>query len=291
MGEQTQALVSAEWLSANLARPHLRVVDASWHRPTTKRDGKKEFAESHIPGASFFDIDECLDKSSEFEHMLPSETFFAEYVGNLGIGNDSHVVVYDASDVGMYTCTRVWWMFRFFGHPRVSVLNGGFKNWVKGGHPVTGTYTRPEPARFIATRKHLSWVKTFEDITKNLSTQEFQLVDARSYGRFWGSEPEMKEGILPGHIPHSTCMPFFELLDADGLMLSTEQLKSLFEKFQVDLKKPVCGTCGSALTVCHLVLAAHLCGAPDMPVYDGSWVEWFIRAPPEHVIADATKVL
>ncbi|TKS91627.1 3-mercaptopyruvate sulfurtransferase [Collichthys lucidus] len=297
MGMQTRALVSAKWLAnmlkRNLVGPRLRILDTSWYLPSMKRDGKKEFAQTHIPGASFFDIDECADRTSKFDHMLPSEELFADYVGDLGIGNDSHVVVYDASDFGAFTCSRVWWMFRLFGHPQVSVLNGGFRNWVKEGHPVEGTYTRPEPARFTASTKHRSsWVKSFEDITKNITAQEFQVVDVRPYARFRGKEPEPREGVQPGHIPGSRCMPFFSFVDNDGMMLSTEELKKFFEKSKVDLNKPICGSCGSGVTACHLVLAAHLCGAPEeASVYDGSWYEWFTKAPPEHVVSEAESRL
>lgn len=191
-------LVSAKWLSDLVKRkivgPNLRVLDTSWYLPMMNRDGKKEFAESHIPGVSFFDIDKCADTTSKFDHMLPSTEFFEDYVGNLGIGNDSHVVVYDASDFGSFTCTRVWWMFRFFGHNRVSVLNGGFRNWVREGHPVTGVWTRPEPVRFTATRNNPSWVKSFEEVTNNIPAQEVQVVDVRPYERFIGKDPEPREG-------------------------------------------------------------------------------------------------
>ncbi|XP_029364112.1 thiosulfate sulfurtransferase-like [Echeneis naucrates] len=290
MAEQT--LVSAEWLADMVKRglvgPRLRILDSSWYLPMTKRDAKKEFAQSHIPGASFFDIDECSDRTSAFDHTLPSEQFFAEYVGGLGIGNDSHVVVYDASDLGAFSCTRVWWMFRLFGHTEVSVLNGGFRSWVREGHPVTGTLTRPEPAHFTATINR-AWVKSFEDITDNITTQGFQVVDVRSYARFWGTEPEPKEGIQPGHIPGSICMPFFRFLDDKGMMLSTDELKEFFKQSQVDLSKPLCGSCGSGVTACHMVLAAHLCGAPGASVYDGSWYEWFTKAPPEHIISEIKR--
>uniref|UniRef100_A0A3Q3F4M0 Thiosulfate sulfurtransferase n=1 Tax=Labrus bergylta TaxID=56723 RepID=A0A3Q3F4M0_9LABR len=261
MGMQTQALVSASWLAnmvkRNLVGPGLRILDTSWYLPMMNRDGKKEFAQSHIPGASFFDIDECSDKTSKFDHSLPPEQLFADYVGNLGIGNDSHVVVYDASDYGAFSCTRVWWMFRLFGHPKVSVLNGGFRNWVKEGDPVSGTH------------HDRSWVKSFEDVTENIRSQQFQVVDVRPHERFLGKEPEPREGVDPGHIPGSKCIPFFDFLNDD-----------------VDLNKPICGTCGSGVTACHMVLAAHLCGSPGASVYVGSWYEWFTKAPPEHVVSE-----
>lgn len=197
MGLQVQPLVSASWLAnmvkRNLVGPSLRVLDSSWYLPMMNRDAKKEFAQSHIPGASLFDIDECSDRTSKFDHTLPSEQHFADYVGNLGIGNDSHVVVYDVSDYGAFSCTRVWWMFRLFGHPKVSVLNGGFRNWVSEGHPVSVAYTKPEAVRFKANMNR-SWVKSFEDVRENILTQRFQVVDARPHERFRGVEPEPREG-------------------------------------------------------------------------------------------------
>lgn len=292
MGLQAQTLVSASWLAnmvkRNLIGPSLRVLDTSWYLPMMDRDGKKEFAQSHIPGASFFDIDECSDRTSKFDHTLPSEQQFADYVGNLGIGNESHVVVYDASDYGAFSCTRVWWMFRLFGHPKVSVLNGGFRNWVAEGHPVSGTYTKPEAVRFKANINR-SWLKSFEDVRENIPTQKFQVVDVRPHERFRGLEPEPREGVSPGHIPGSKCMPFSEFLDDKGMMLSTDQLRKFFEKSQVDLNKPICGTCGSGVTACHMVLAAHLCGSSGAAMFVGSWYEWFSRASAEHIISEANN--
>ncbi|XP_071762497.1 3-mercaptopyruvate sulfurtransferase-like [Centroberyx gerrardi] len=294
MATQTRALVTAKWLAnmvkSNRVGPSLRVLDTSWYLPLMKRDGKKEFAQTHIPGASFFDIDECSDRTSHFDHMLPTERFFADYVGNLGVGSDTHVVVYDASDFGAFSCTRVWWMFRLFGHPQVSVLDGGFRNWVRRGHPVTGAYTKPERADFTAAI-NASWVKSFEDITDNIAAQQFQVVDVRPYARFCGREPEPRESVQPGHIPGSKCMPFFKFTDENGMMLSTEELEKFFQKSQVDLNKPICGSCGSGVTACHMVLAAHLCGYPGASVYDGSWYEWYTKAPPEHVVSEAKSKL
>lgn len=287
---EAPALVSAKWLAnmvtSNPVGPQVRILDTSWHLPSTKRDAKKEFAESHIPGASYFDIDECSDRTSQFHHALPTEEFFADYVGKLGIGNDNHVVVYDCSDEGAFSCTRVWWMFRLFGHLNVSVLDGGLRNWIREGHPLTAAYSKPESSKFTATMNQ-SWVKSFEDVTDNIPTQKFQLVDMRSYGRFRGLEPEPREDVDPGHIPGSKCMPFDMFLGEDGKMLPTEKLKQFFEKSHVDLLKPLCGTCGSGVTACHMVLAAHLCAVPGVPMYVGSWFEWFSKAPPEHILSES----
>lgn len=187
-----RALVSNRWLAecvrANKIGPDLRVLDASWYEPG-QRDAQKEFREQHIPGACFFDIEECKDKSSPYEFMLPSEKHFADYVGHLGISNHTHVVVYDGDRLGTFYAPRAWWMFRVFGHRTVSVLNGGFKNWVKEGYPVTSEFTRPEPGVFKATLDK-SLLKTYEEMVSNMTSKQFQVVDSRSEGRFQGTEPE-----------------------------------------------------------------------------------------------------
>lgn len=109
----------------------------------------------------------------------------------------------------------------------------------------------------------------------------------------WRSHTDalLSPGVQSGHIPGSKCMPFFGFLDDEGMFLSTEKLKQFFEMSQVDLKKPLCGSCGSGVTACHMVLAAHLCGAPGASVYDGSWYEWFTKAPPEHVVSQVKSQL
>lgn len=197
MAAQTRALVSAQWLAEairnNLVGPKLRVLDTSWYLPKTKRDAKAEFAQKHIPGASFFDIDECSDRSSQFDHMLPTDSHFCSYVGDLGIGNDTHVVVYDTSDFGSYSAPRVWWMFRLFGHSLVSVLDGGMKNWLVDGHSVTSEYSKPERREFRGAA-NASLVKSYEQVLENISSRGAQVVDARSAGRFRGTEPEPRDG-------------------------------------------------------------------------------------------------
>ncbi|XP_049482236.1 thiosulfate sulfurtransferase isoform X2 [Panthera uncia] len=187
-----RALVSTKWLAESVRAgklgPGLRVLDASWYSPGT-REARKEYLERHVPGASFFDIEECRNAASPYEMMLPSEADFAHYVGRLGISNQTHVVVYDGDHLGSFYAPRVWWMFRVFGHRTVSVLNGGFRNWLKEGHPVTSEPSRPEPANFEATLDR-SLLKTYEQVLENLESKRFQLVDARSQGRYLGTEPE-----------------------------------------------------------------------------------------------------
>ncbi|KAL7982381.1 hypothetical protein Chor_009979 [Crotalus horridus] len=280
-----RGLVSTKWLAeavrAKKIGPELRVLDASWYEPGM-RNAQKEFQEQHVPGASFFDIEECKDKSSPYELMLPSEKHFADYVGHLGIGNNTHVVVYDGDNLGTFYAPRAWWMFRVFGHRTVSVLNGGFKNWLKEGHPVTSEITRPEPSAFKATLNR-SLLKTYEDMVENMESKRFQVVDARSEGRFRGTEPEPgKEGIEPGHIPVTINMPFFNFLTEEGFEKPQEEIQRMFQEKKVDLSKPLIATCRKGITACHIALAAYLCGKPDVAIYDGSCLHDILTGPMVH---------
>ncbi|KAG8436273.1 hypothetical protein GDO86_007396 [Hymenochirus boettgeri] len=287
----SRALVSPSWLSAALKESHvgasLRILDASFYFPAI-RDARKEYEEQHIPGASYFDIDKCKDKTSPYEVMLPSESDFAKYVGNLGINNETHVVVYDADHLGMYYAPRAWWMFKVFGHQKVSVLDGGFRNWLKQGLPVTAEVPEVKPEKFHAVLNSFL-VKRYEDIQRNMDSKEFQLVDSRSEGRYQGTEPEPGEGVDPGHIPGSLNLPFTSFLTEEGYEKSPEEIRQLFQDKGIDLSKPLTITCRRGVTACQLVMASYILGKEDTGLYDGSWFEWFHRAKPEHKISEWKK--
>lgn len=196
MAFQAKALLTSKWLAdAMKTQSKMRILDTSWYLPKLRRNARSEFKKKHIPGAAFFDIDQCCDKTSPLDHMLPSEKLFAEYVGNLGIENGTHVVLYDASQLGAFSAPRVWWMFRVFGHSAVSVLNGGLRNWELEGRPVTNQYVRPTATDFKASLNR-SRIKNYEDILDNLDTKRFQVVDARPEGRFRGLDPEPRDSEL-----------------------------------------------------------------------------------------------
>ncbi|XP_072444729.1 3-mercaptopyruvate sulfurtransferase-like isoform X1 [Chiloscyllium punctatum] len=286
-----QAVVSAAWLAKAISSAKagpLRVLDSSWYLPEMQRDGRKEFKEKHIPGATFFDLDECRDRSSPYEHMVPGQELFSRYLANLGICNDTHVVIYDASDFGLYTAPRVWWMFRAFGHSRVSVLDGGFINWRREGLPVTSELQDYPVAEYKAKAK--PQVKSYQEILDNIQSKQFQLVDARPEGSFKGTEPEPIEDIEPGHIPASISIPFETFMDPETLRMKNEkELQCLFEDHNVDLKKPLVGTCSIGITACFVALGAQICGKENVMIYDGSWQEWFTRADPSHIISERKK--
>lgn len=266
-----EPLVSADWLAARLGDPRVRVVDATWYAPIDKIDARAQFAEGHVPGAVYLDITDISDKTHRAPHMLPPPAQFAAQVGALGLGSDHHVVVYDR---GQYAAHRVWWMFRAFGHEAVSALDGGMIAWRGGGHRIATGAASPTPALF-RPRFRPELVRSMAEMLANLDHGTEQVVDARPPARFAGELPEMRPGLLSGHLPGSRNVFYEALLDPETKRFRPPgELRALFAAAAIDTARPMVATCGSGVSACSLALALHLIGRPDVPVYDGSWAEW-----------------
>ncbi len=265
-------LIETEWLAAHLGDPRLRVLDASWYLPAMDRDAREEHAAARIPGATYFDIDAVADQSSDLPHMLPGAEAFGKAVGEMGIGNDSRVVVYDA--MGAFSAPRVWWMFHAFGHDDVAVLNGGLHKWQAEGRPLTSEGDQAAPTVFQAALRE-KLVRSVDEIVANLASGEDQVADVRGAGRFDGSEPEVRPGLRSGHIPGSVNIPFERMTDpTTRAFLAPAQLRQVIQDAGLDLGRPIVTSCGSGVTACVVALGLELIGFQDYAIYDGSWTEW-----------------
>ena len=268
----SDALVTTAWLADHLDDPDLRVIDATWYMPNVERTGRQDYAQRHIPGAVFWDIDAIADQATKLPHMLPRAQRFGQLVGQLGIGNDTRVVVYDATGVSS-AAARAWWMLRAFGHDKVAVLDGGLPKWLAENRPVTSAETVLQPKTFNA-RFRPELVRALEQVRANIKEGKEQVLDARSAGRFAGTEAEPRAGLRGGHIPGSRNLPHTELWDPKTkTMLPRAELARKFAAAGIDRNKPVVTSCGSGVTACVLALGLHALGN-DAAVYDGSWTEW-----------------
>lgn len=276
------SLVSCAWLKQQLdeKNPNIRVVDGVWHQPAWKRDAQKEFEEGHVSGAVRFSISDISDKESAYALMLPPAAQFGEAVGKMGIGNDTHVVIYDNNaKFGFYSAGRVWWMFKVFGHEKVSILDGGLPKWLKDGYPVVAGPQGEVTVCTYSANYNGSLVRSYEEMLANHSSKKEQVVDARPKARFEGTAPEPNPRLNSGSILGTTNVPFTMMVNPDTLTLKDNAaLEKVFEEAGVDLSKPAVLTCGGAMVAPLLYFATFQLGK-QLPVYDGSWGEWVQRAP------------
>jgi len=261
-------LVSTDWLAQNLGQADVVVVDASWHMPSTNRNGREEYLASHIPGARFLDIDAVADMTNPAPHMLPSAEEFGPAMEALGIGRNDRIVVYDNSSTR--NASRGWFMFRHFGADQVAILDGGFPEWIAEGRPSESGEPLPRSAQFDAVERSGEVVGK-SDVATGVG---MPLVDARSRGRFEGTEPDPRPNVAAGHIPGARNLPFSDLYNPDGTFKSRDEIRQLFNAARVDPEKPFVASCGSGVTANSLIFAARLLGNRDTRLYDGSWSEW-----------------
>lgn len=269
----TDALVSTAWLAEHLNDAGLRVIEASYFVPGGIVKARTLFAANHIPGAVFFDINAFADTSKAKDHAFPTEAIFAARAGELGLKNTDWIIAYDRLG-GTCAGARAWFMFRAFGHTNVAVLDGGLAKWESEQRLVTREVPAFAPSTFSANDPE-HWLANTAEILANTAVPTFQLLDARSRGRFEGTEPEPRSGLRSGHIPGSCSLPSVSMLNAaDKTWKDPAALRAAFSEAGIDLGKPLTTTCGSGVTACALAFGAYLAGKPDTVIYDGSWVDW-----------------
>jgi len=269
--DDPKTLVSTEWLAAHLPDPDLRILDASWYLPTSDRDPVAEYDAAHIPGARFFHIDEISDQRSDLPHMAPPVEKFISRMRAMGVGDGHQVVVYDGA--GLFSAARVWWTFRLMGKTDIAVLDGGLPKWLAEGRPTEDLPPMVRD-RHITVQRQAHLIKDVTQVAAASKLADYEILDARSPGRFAGTEPEPRPGLRGGHIPGSKNLHYQTLLNADGTMKEPDALRAAFEAAGIDLKKPAITSCGTGVTAAILNLALEVLGHRNHALYDGSWTEW-----------------
>ena len=262
--------VKAKWLYHHIEDENLIIFNATIPKVTDKEN--LSLKESYkIKGAVFFDIKNTFsDKEAAFPNTILSPEKFQDKAQEIGVNNNSCIIVYD--EIGIYSSARVWWMFQLMGFTNIAVLDGGFPAWKSKEYPVEQKHlinlSKGDFKSFYQPDK----IKFTKDVLENIKNKESIVLDARSKGRFYATEPEPRNDIRGGHIPGSVSLPYSEILDHQYLK-SNEDLKSIYQDLNT-LNKPIIFSCGSGITASVLALGAEIAGIKKYAVYDGSWTEW-----------------
>ncbi|MET3536562.1 sulfurtransferase [Chryseobacterium limigenitum] len=258
----------------NLPTSNLIILDAR-----VGKDVYQNYLEKHVKGARFIDLDKDLAEIGEDatfggRHPLPDIEKFAQTLSNLGISEDSHVVIYDDKN-GANASARAWWMLRSFGLKNVQVLDGGFQGAEKEGLEFSSDEETFERSDIIKKGNWLLPIVNLEDVENELVNNSSTVIDVRDAYRYNGdSEPI---DLVAGHIPGAINIPFSENLDGNGNFLKPEILKEKYLKLLENKPQNLIIHCGSGVTACHTILALECAGFQMSNLYVGSWSEWSRR--------------
>jgi thiosulfate/3-mercaptopyruvate sulfurtransferase len=268
-------LVDTTVLSAALGDPALRVVDARFVMLNAAPDaGRQAYAESHLPGAVYADLNldlSDLSKAGQGRHPLPDSDVFAGRLGEWGIGPSHQVVVYDAGD-GSMAAARLWWLLKLLGHSRVAVLDGGLAAWRAMGGVETGEVPSLPSLPAYPSHFDAGQVVDAASISARLGNDSGWLVDARATERFRGDVEPIDP--VAGHVPGAVNRPFALNL-RDGRFKPADELHA--ELSQLLGNRSAADTvlmCGSGVTACQLLLAFEHAGLHGARVYADSWSGW-----------------
>ncbi|WP_043311628.1 sulfurtransferase [Pseudomonas sp. ML96] len=267
-------LITAERLHTRLDQANQVILDCRFalDDPT---HGTRSYAEGHIPGARFADLEHDLSsakiKGVTGRHPLPQANELVARLRAWGIDNDSDVVLYDDGP-GAFAA-RAWWLLAWLGkRDGVFILDGGFKAWKEAGLPLSDQLPTSQPGNFTG-QADAALLLSAAQLQQRLGRAELTLLDARALPRFRG-EVEPLDPVA-GHIPGAQCAVFTDNLGSDGRFLPAEQLRARFDTLRG--ARPVeelVAYCGSGVTACHNLFAMSLAGYPLAPLYAGSWSEW-----------------
>lgn len=275
---QAPLLIDPRSLDACLGDPALRLFDATTvlrksprGGPYTVISGRAGYNRGHIPGAAFADIPSELS-AADAPHIftLPASREFADRAARLGIGDDTYVVVY--SQTSPMWATRLWWLLRYFGFDRVSVLDGGLPDWRTAQLPISttsvtypaATLTLAPRRSLLATRGEVELIVRGEAsgcLLNALIPESFRGEGISSYSR-------------PGRIPGSINVPWSDLLSGDTHRF--RPLDELVSSFAHCLSsdEPIVAYCGAGISATVDIFALALAGRHDIRLYDGSLAEW-----------------
>jgi thiosulfate/3-mercaptopyruvate sulfurtransferase len=259
-------------LMSKIDNINLKILDATFYLPDSGLIAEEEYKKKHIPNAIFFDINKIADPNNSLPHMIPSKDLFSKMMQNIGLNKDDEIIIYDNSP--FLSSARAWFLFRYFGHDKIFIMQGGVKNWENNGGNITNGNVVLEKGNYIASAERKELVVNLDQMILASQNKENVILDARSRKRFLGEALEPRPNLPSGHIPNSQSLPSSDLINKEGYLKSKDEINQIFSNINVNINDKIIATCGSGVSACVISIALFCLGKTDTPIYDGSWTEW-----------------
>ncbi len=292
--ETLPMLVDPELLSQQFADDKLVILDSTvivYTRDDGRKDsrpGLEEYLSEHIPGARFTDLlNNFSVKRKNARFGIPTATAFSQAAAALGISNDTQLVIYSSSDP--LWATRLWWLFKFFGHEKVSVLDGGLSAWKANGHHTeTGTMD-VVPGQFRA-RVQTERLALKTDVLRAITAPHppSKVIDVLSPEYFAGRAGNLYGYKRLGHIQTAINIPAATVLsETDHTFLPIENLQQLAHSLSQAEDQRIITYCDGGIAATQMAFALEYAGHKNVQVYSGSLHEW--SADPDMPMATGTN--
>lgn len=269
-------LVDVAWIKANSCNDNVRVLDI---RNPLDGGSRTAYLKGHIPCAVYTDYLKGGWRAGvkKVPGQLPPTDQIAKLIGNLGIDNDTHVVIYhhgkSALDLG--SATRVYWTFKVLGHDDVSILNGGFLAYAADEKNPIEKGNNKVKAKIFKASLRTDMMASASDVKAAIGNGKTQLVDLRPQHQFIGinMHPKSKrKGTIPGakNLPES-----WMTVNGGGVLRDKQELSSLYEMANVDPSGEQINFCNTGhWASLGWFVSSEVMGNSGAKLYDGSMVEW-----------------
>lgn len=262
-------LCNTEWVSNNLENPDIKILEVDY-------DVESNYKEGHIPGS--FMVWWKKDINDIETRDIINKTQFEQLMSRLGVKPEDEIILY--GDFNNWFAAFAFWVFKYFGHKKLKLMNGGRKKWEKENKPYTKDEPVSNPSNYVASAPDEGIRAYLDDVKRALKKQEVGMVDVRSVKEFKGeisAPPEypMEHAQRAGHIPGAKNIPWIHAVNEDGTFKSVEELEALYADNGITSDKHIICYCRIGERSSHTwFVLRYLLGYPSVKNYDGSWTEW-----------------
>jgi len=265
-----EVLVDTDTVSKNLNNKTIKIVEVDY-------DPENAYRQGHLQDASLIwwkrDINDPITRD------IVNKSQFEELMSKNGITADSEVILY--GDFNNWFAAFVFWIFKYYGHDKVKIMNGGRKKWELEKKPYTKDEPQIQRTKYVSQPSNEGVRAYLFDVRRALDKKDTTLVDVRSPKEFTGeitAPPEypMEHAQRGGHIPGANNIPWATAVnDTDGTFKAIDDLKKVYESKGVTPDKDVICYCRIGERSSHTwFVLKYLLGYPQVRNYDGSWTEW-----------------
>jgi len=270
-------LVDTDWVEQHAKDKAVRIVESD--------EDALLYEMGHIPGAVKVDWFTTLQHPVRRDFITKQD--FEQLCGNLGISNDTTVVFY--GDKSNWFATYAFWLFRYYGHERLRIMNGGRAKWELENRPLTKEVPAYAKTSYQAGEPDQA-IRAFRDDVFAHLRDHNPLVDVRSPKEYSGELISMpnypQEGATRGgHIPGAQNIPWIQATnESDSTFKSAQDLQALYQSRGITPDRDIIAYCRIGERSSHTwFVLRYLLGYPQVRNYDGSWTEWgnLVNAPIE----------